>query len=349
LAEEDPAAGLPDPEAMARDLPDLDLDHPLELEPAAALEEAAACEAAALAVDPRLTGSEGATVSLQRSEVVLGDSRGWLGGYRASRKGLSCVVVAEAEGAKERDGWSSAARDPRRVEAPEAVGRTAGERAVRRLGGRPIATRTCPVCFEHDAAATLLGHLAAALSGGAQYRRTTFLEGAAGERLFPPWVTVRDEGRLPAGLGSAPFDAEGVATQDRSLVEGGAVTGYLLDSYAARRLGLATTGNAGGHHNLYLAPGEGDLAALLRRMDRGVLVTDLMGQGVNLVTGDYSRGAAGFWVEGGEIAHPVHEITLAANLRELFAGLVAAASDLRLDATCCSPSLLVERMTVAGR
>ncbi len=348
LADDDPAAGLPEADLLVDTPPDLALCYPLPLDPEAALTEAAACEAAARAVDGRITNSEGATVSLHTGEAVLGNSLGLLVGYPASRKAVSCVVVAEADGAKERDGWSSVARDPQAVLEPEEVGRVAGARTARRLGGRQIATCKVPVCFEHDAAATLLSHLAGAISGTALYRRTTFLAEALGEPLFPPFVTVRDEGRRRAGLGSSPFDAEGVATRDRSLIDGGRLTGYLLDTYAGRKLGLPTTGNAGGHHNLFLTPGDGDLAALLRKMGTGLLVTDLMGQGVNLITGDYSRGAAGFWVEGGEIAFPVHEVTLAANLRDIFGRVVAVGSDLRFDSACCSPSLLIEEMTVAG-
>ncbi len=348
LADDDPAAGLPEPDTLVASSPDLALAFPVALDPRAALNEATACEAAAMAVDRRIANSEGATVSLNTGDVVLGNTLGLRVGYPASRKSVGCVVVAEENGAKERDGWGSTARDPEAVDPPEAVGRIAGERTARRLGGRRLTTRKAPVCFEHDVAATLLGHLASALSGTALYRRTTFLADAVGEELFPPFVTVRDEGRRVSGLGSSPFDGEGVATQDRSLIDGGVVAGYLLDTYAGRKLNLATTGNAGGAHNLYLRPGDDDLATLLRRMDTGLLVTDLMGQGVNLITGDYSRGGAGFWVEGGKIAFPVHEITLAANLRDIFGRVVAVGSDLRFDSACCSPSVLIEEMTLAG-
>ena len=348
LADDDPAAGLPDEATLEGAPPDLALSYPIVLDPQPLLAEAAACEAAALAVDPRICNSEGATVSATTAAVVLGNSLGQLVGYPTSRKAVGCVVVAEQGGAKERDGWSASAHAPAAVESPTAIGRIAGERTARRLGGRQLTTRKAPVCFEHDAAATLLGHLAGALSGTALYRRSTFLSGWLGAPLFPPFVTVRDEGRLPSGLGSAPFDDDGVATQDRSLIDGGVVAGYLLDTYAGRKLGLASTGNGGGFHNLYLRPGDNDLAGLLRQMGTGLLVTDLMGQGVNLITGDYSRGAAGFWVEGGELAFPVHEITVAAHLRDLFGAVVAVGSDLRFAAPCTSPSLLIEEMTIAG-
>ena len=346
--DDDPCSGLPDPELLATDWPDLQLAFPLDLDPQVALAEARRCEAAALAVDPRLTNSEGGSVSLQSGTLVLGNSHGFLGTYETTRKGLSCTVLAEANGAKERDGWYAASRDPADLATAEEVGRIAGERTARRLGARQVKTTRAPVLFDPDAAATLLRHFAGAISGTALYRRTSFLSGALDTEVFAPRVTVRDEGRRPRGLGSCPFDGEGVASRDRALVEGGVLRGYLLDTYAARKLGVTTTGNAGGSHNLYIAPGETSFAALLHEMGRGLLVTDLMGQGVNLLTGDYSRGAAGFWVEGGEIAHPVHEVTIASNLREMFRGIVGVGDDLDFHSATCAPSLLIAEMTVAG-
>lgn len=346
--DDDPCGGLPEADRMATDWPDLQLSFPLDLDPQAALAEARRCEAAALAVDARLTNSEGASVSVHRGTLVLGNSHGFLGTYETTRKGLSCTVLGEVNGAKERDGWYAATRDPANLATPEAVGKLAGERTVRRLGARRVKTTRAPVLFDPDAAATLLRHFAGAISGTALYRRTSFLAGALDTEVFAPIVTMRDEGRRPRGLGSCPFDAEGVASHDRALVEAGVLRGYLLDTYAARKLGTATTGNAGGSHNLYIAPGEASFAALLHAMDRGLLVTDLMGQGINLLTGDYSRGAAGFWIEGGEITHPVHEVTIAANLREMFRRIVAVGDDLEFRAATCSPSLLIEEMTIAG-
>jgi PmbA protein len=346
--DDDPCGGLPEADRMATDWPDLQLSFPLDLDPQAALAEARRCEAAALAVDARLTNSEGASVSVRRGTLVLGNSHGFLGTYETTRKGLSCTVLGEVNGAKERDGWYAASRDPANLATPEAVGKLAGERTVRRLGARRVKTTRAPVLFDPDAAATLLRHFAGAISGTSLYRRTSFLAGALDTEVFAPIVTMRDEGRRPRGLGSCPFDAEGVASRDRALVEAGVLRGYLLDTYAARKLGTATTGNAGGSHNLYIAPGEASFAALLHAMDRGLLVTDLMGQGINLLTGDYSRGAAGFWIEGGEITHPVHEVTIAANLREMFRRIVAVGDDLEFRAATCSPSLLIEEMTIAG-
>jgi PmbA protein len=346
--DDDPCAGLPDPDLLARDWPDLQLAFPLDLDPQVALAEARRCEAAALAVDPRLTNSEGGGVSLQGGTLVLGNSHGFLGRYETSRKAVSCTVLGEVDGAKERDGWYAASRDPADLATPEEVGRIAGERTVQRLGARRVPTTRAPVLFDSDAAATLLRHFAGAVSGTPLYRRTSFLADALDADIFAPIVTVRDEGRRPRGLGSAPFDAEGVTTRDRSLVEGGVLRGYLLDTYAARKLGTVTTGNAGGSHNLYIAPGEKAFPALLHEMGRGLLVTDLMGQGVNLLTGDYSRGAAGFWVEGGAIVHPVHEVTIASNLKEMFRHIVAIGSDLEFRSATSSPSLLIEEMTIAG-
>jgi PmbA protein len=346
--DDDPCGGLPDVDRLATDHPDLQLAFPLDLDPQAALAEARACEAAALSVDPRLTNSEGASVSVHGGTLVLGNSHGFLGAYETTSKGLSCTVLGSENGAKERDGWYAASRDPADLAAPEEVGRIAGERTVRRLGARQVKTARAPVVFDPDAAATLLRHFAGAISGTPLYRRTSFLAGALDREVFAPLVTVRDEGRRPRGLGSCPFDAEGVASRDRALVEAGVLRGYLLDTYAARKLGMATTGNAGGSHNLYIAPGEGSLADLLREMGRGLLVTDLMGQGINLLTGDYSRGAAGFWIEGGEIAHPVHEVTIAGNLGEMFHRIVAVGSDLDFRSATCAPSLLIDEMTIAG-
>jgi len=346
--DDDPCGGLPDADLLAGGWPDLELAFPLDLDPQAALAEAAACEAAALAVDPRLTNSEGASVSCHGARLVLGNTHGFLQGYATTRKGVSCTVVASANGTKERDGWYAASRDPADLATPEAVGRIAGERTARRLGARKVGTAHAPVCFDPDAATTLLGHFAGAASGTPLYRRTSFLAGALDTPVFAPIVTIHDEAHRPRGLGSCPFDAEGVASRDRAVVEGGVLRGYFLDTYAARKLGTTTTGNCGGPHNLYIAPGTASLEELLRDMGRGLLVTDLMGQGVNLLTGDYSRGVAGFWIEGGAIAHPVHEVTVASNLKEMFRRIVAVGDDLEFRGATCSPSLLIEEMTIAG-
>jgi len=258
------------------------------------------------------------------------------------------VVAREGE-AMERDGWWTVARDPAELEPAQAVGRRAGERAVRRLGGRKLGTRECPVVFAAEVATGLMGHFLGAIRGGRLYRRASFLLDRLGERVFPEWMHVREDPHIPKGLGSAPFDAEGVATRPRDLVAGGVLQGYVLDTYAACRLGMETTGNAGGVHNVLVAPSlAGGLEALLARMGEGLLVTELMGHGVNYVTGDYSRGAAGFWVEGGRIVHPVHEITIAGRLPEMFRGIEAVADDVDRRGRIRTGSILVGRMTVAG-
>ena len=247
-----------------------------------------------------------------------------------------------------RDYWYDSPRAAAGLQAVQGIGRRAARRAVERLGARKLATRTAPVLFVPDIARGLIGHFVSAIRGGAQYRRSTFLLGAAGERLFPSWLSLRERPRLPRALGSAPFDNDGVATRERLLVDAGTLTGYVLDAYSARKLGLQTTGNAGGVHNLELEGGGGDFAALLQRLGTGLMVTELMGQGVNAVTGDYSRGAAGFWVEDGSPAFPVHEVTIAGNLRDMYAGIVAAGADLDVRGGIRTGSVLVGEMTIAG-
>ncbi|HKJ71651.1 MAG TPA: metalloprotease PmbA [Gammaproteobacteria bacterium] len=345
----DPANGLADPDQLATDIPDLDLDHPAEIEPEAAIERARACEAAARAVDGRISNSEGGEFEWGRGTLVYANSHGFLGGYTGTRFGISAAVVASDDAGMQRDYWFATARELDDLEDAEAVGRRAGERTVRRLGARPVSTAKVPVAFEAPVAASLLGHLVSAVRGSNLYRGSSFLVDAAGERIFTPGITVREEPHRPRGLGSAPFDGEGVATQERNLVDDGVLTGYCLDSYSARKLGLATTGHAGGVHNLYLEPGGQTPDELLRQMGTGLLVTELIGFGVNGVTGDYSRGAAGFWVEDGAIAYPVEEITIAGNLKAMFAGIAAVGSDLELRGNISSPSVLIGEMTVAGQ
>jgi len=345
---EDPCAGLPDPDTLARELPELDLSHPWELEAEAAIEIAKRCEAAALATDPRIKNSEGASLGTHRALRMYGNSLGFRGGYPSTYFSLSCVVMGEQDGAMERDYWYSAARDWRALEDAEAIGRRAARRAAERLGARRIPTTRAPVLFVPELARGLIGHLVGALRGGAQYRRSSFLLDAAGQQVFPAFVGISERPHEPRGLGSAPFDGEGCATADRELVAGGVIGGYVLNTYAARKLGLRTTGNAGGVHNLIVRPGEDDYAALVRRMQRGLVVTELMGQGVNGVTGDYSRGAAGFWVEGGEQRFPVSEITIAGNLKDMFRQLVAVGSDVDARGSIRTGSILIEEMTIAG-
>ena len=350
FAAEDPYAGLPDREDLARDVDqiDLDLDHPWALDVDTAIEIAKASEAAALAVDARITNSEGASIGTQRGIKIYGNTLGFMGGQPSTYYSQSCVVVASQDQAMERDYWYTAGRAAGDLEAPESVGRTAAMRTVRRLGARRLATGRAPVLFVPEVARGLFGHFLGAIRGSSQYRKSSFLLDAAGTQVFPSFMQIDERPHLRRGLGSAAFDAEGCRTADRALVKDGVLTGYVLNSYAARKLSLRTTGNAGGVHNLIVASGSDDFAALLARMGRGLVVTELMGQGVNGVTGDYSRGAAGFWVEQGELAYPVNEITIAGNLKDMLKGIVAVGSDVDRRGALMTGSVLLEEMTIAG-
>jgi PmbA protein len=347
---EDPYAGLVEPEALARDIPDLDLDHPWELAPQRAIELARECEAAGLAVDPRVSNSEGAAVSSQRHTGVYGNSLGFLGGYSSTSHSLSCSLLAQQDEDMQRDYWYNIARDASELGDAALIGRTAGQRALARLGARRLATRKAPVAFTPDVARGLLRHFIGAISGTSQYRKSSFLLNAAGEQVFPDFLDVQERPHIMKGLASAPFDQEGAATHERTLVSAGVLGGYVLGSYSARRLGLKSTGNAGGVHNLIVTGRQGGLApaAFLARLHTGLLVTELMGHGVNGVTGDYSRGASGFWVENGRLAYPVHEITIAGNLKPMYRDIVALGDDLDVRGGIRTPSLLIGEMTIAG-
>jgi PmbA protein len=346
----DPYAGLVEPEALAREIPDLDLDHPWELAPERAIELARECEAAGLGVDARITNSEGAAVSSQRHTGVYGNSLGFLAGYTATSHSVSCSLIAQAGDDMQRDYWFTIARDPAELEAVASVGRTAGQRALARLDARRLTTRKVPVAFTPDTARGLFRHFVGAISGTSQYRKSSFLLNAAGEQIFPAFLQMQERPHIRKGLASAPFDQEGAATHDRELVRDGVLSGYVLGSYSARRLGLSTTGNAGGIHNLIVTGADRalDAAQFLRRLGTGLLVTELMGQGVNGVTGDYSRGASGFWVEHGAIVHPVHEITSAGNLRPMYREIVALGDDCDVRGGIRTGSVLVSEMTIAG-
>jgi PmbA protein len=345
----DDCAGLADPNLLARELPDLDLYFPWDLPVEQAIELAQACEAAAFAVDKRITNSEGASVSLSESQFVYANSLGFMGGYPGSRHSISCAVIASEDDTMQRDYWYSVARDPADLEQADSVGRKTGARSVARLGARKIATCEVPVLFEAPIASSLVGHFVSAVSGSSLYRKSSFLLDSIGKQVFAPDIQLRESPHLKRGLASQPFDNEGVATRERRVVENGAVQGYFLGSYSARKLGMSTTGNAGGNHNLILDNGAGlEFSELLRKMGKGVLVTELLGQGVNPVTGDYSRGAAGYWVEDGEIRHAVEEITIAGNLKNMLLGISAVGNDVIVRGSKQSGSLLIDRMTVAG-
>ena len=344
----DDAAGLADADMLARDIPDLDLWHPWGLPVERGIELAKACEDAGFAVDKRLTNSEGATVSTQGSHFIYGNTLGFMAGYPSSRHGIWCALVAGKNDEMQRDDWYETSRDPAALPDPARVGRLAGERAVRRLAARKIATTQAPVLFEAPIASSLIGHFVSAVSGGNLYRRSSFLLDSAGKAVFAPLATISEEPHLRSGLASAAFDEEGVATRARDVVRDGVVQGYFLGSYSARKLGLKSTGNAGGNHNLWLRDTGVDLPGLLRQMGTGLLVTELLGQGVNAVTGDYSRGAAGYWVEKGELAYPVQEITIAGNLKDMFRGIAAVGNDVVRRGSRYCGSVLIDRMTIAG-
>ncbi|MEP7371350.1 MAG: metalloprotease PmbA [Nitrosospira sp.] len=345
----DDCAGLADADLLAREFPDLDLYFPWELPVEQAIQLAQACEAAAFAIDKRITNSEGASVSLNESQFVHANSLGFMGGYPSSRHSISCAVIASQDEAMQRDYWYSTVRDAADLEQADSVGKKAGMRSVARLGARKIATCEVPVLFEAPIASSLIGHFVSAVSGGSLYRKSSFLLDSVGKQVFAPDIQIRELPHLKKGLASGAFDDEGVATRERTVIENGVVQDYFLSSYSARKLGLRTTGNAGGNHNLILDNGAAlEFSALLRKMGKGLLVTELLGHGVNAVTGDYSRGAAGYWVEGGEICYAVEEITIAGNLKDILLGISAVGNDVIVRGSKQCGSLLVDRMTVAG-
>lgn len=346
---EDPCSGLADADRMATAFPDLDLDHPWDIDADAAIELARRCEAAALGADPRVKQSEGASLHSSRGLEVYANTHGFTGARTGSSHYLSCAAIAGEGEAMQRDDWYTSSRVPGELEDPAAVGRKAGERAVARLDSRPLSTRQAPVLFPAELARGLFGSFIGAISGGALYRKASFLLDRAGTAVFSPIVTLSQQPFIPRGAGSASFDNEGVATTPRLIVDRGVLQGYVLGSYSARKLGLASTGNAGGVYNLVAEPGPLDFDGLVREMGEGLVVTELLGQGVNTVTGDYSRGAAGFWVENGAIAYPVEEITIAGNLAEMFRQVRAIGRDVDLRGGVRTGSVLIERMTVAGR
>jgi PmbA protein len=346
---EDPCAGLPDPQDLAVDVPSLDLSHPWDISPERACEMAIECEAAAMAVDPaRITNSEGAGVSTHRGLRAYGNSLGFLAAYPGTVHSISCSVLGSAGEQMERDYWYSTLRDWRELESAASVGRRAGERTVARLGARKLVTTRAPVLYSPDVARGLISHFIGAIRGGSQYRRSSFLLKAAGQQVFPGWFALSERPHLHKALASAPFDHEGVATRDRELVDGGVLLGYVLSTYSARKLGLRTTGNAGGTHNLLVRSRGNDFEAMLGQMGRGLYVTELMGQGVNGVTGDYSRGASGFWIENGRIEYPVHEVTIAGNLKDMYRHIVDVGSDIDVRGGIRTGSILIEEMTIAG-
>ncbi len=348
FTEEDPCNGLADASLMQTEVIDLDLFHPWTLEPDVATDLACACEGAGLEMDDRLTNSDGASVNTQQSVRVYGNSHGFLGSYIATRHGMSCVLIGEDESGMQRDYWYSVGRNQEDLDAAEDIGREAARRTLARLSPRKASTGTYPVLFAPPMAAGLIGHVIGAISGGALYRNASFLIDSMGKQIMPDWLSLVERPQLPGQLGSAYFDSDGLATHEKAFVDSGVVASYVLSSYSARKLGLEPTGNAGGVFNLDLDGTARDPAELLSGMGTGLYVTELMGQGVNTVTGDYSRGAAGFWVEDGQIAYPVAEATIAGNLSDMLMNITGIGTDVDYRGNIRAPSILVSEMTVAG-
>lgn len=345
----DECAGLPEPELLATEFPDLDLYYPWTLDVDGAIALANECEQAAFATDKRIKSSEGASVNVHEAQFVFANSLGFVGGYPTSRHSLSCSMIAGKGADMQRDYWYSETRDPVDLLTPQEVGRITAERTVRRLNARKISTMQVPVLFEAPIAASLLGSFVNAVSGSSLYRKSSFLLNHLGQPVFSPIMRIDDVPDIRKGLASGAFDGEGVKTQRRTIVAEGVLQGYFLGSYSACKLGMRTTGNAGGTHNLIVKPGELDLQGLINKMHRGLVVTELLGSGVNAVTGDYSRGAAGFWVENGKIQYPVEEITIAGNLKEMYMNIVAIGNDVLVSGSRQCGSILIENMMVAGQ
>lgn len=345
--QEDRFNGLADPARLATVFPDLDCWHPHALDVDEAMRRAMECEDAGRA-DKRISNSEGASFSSEMGLQVLGNSHGFIGRESGSRFSQSCVLIAGKGDKMQRDYWYDTRRAFEDLEAPAETGHEAARRTVQRLGACRIPTARLPVLFAPQVARGITGHLVSAISGSALYQNASFLKEAAGTRLFPEWLGISELPHLPRASGSAVFDAEGVSTRERELVDAGVLTGYVLSSYSARRLGLETTGNAGGVHNLVLHGPVRDFGELLKDLDRGLLVTEVMGQGVSIVTGDYSRGASGFWVENGQIGHAVEEVTIAGHLKNMFSSIRALGSDRDERSNIQSGSLLIDGMTIAG-
>lgn len=347
-SEDDPCAGIADPDTLAKEIPDLHLYYPWEITPEQAIQWAKECEDAARSFDTRICNSEGASLSTHAKFRIYGNSHGFLGSYPSTSHSVSCAVIGQANATMQRDYDFTVSRDPRHLDSFAKVGRSAAERTLRRLSARKIKTTQAPVLIASEIASGLIGNFIAAISGGNLYRKATFLLDKLGKQIFPDFVHMEEMPHILGGLGSAAFDQEGVATKQHDILRQGILKSYVLSTYSARKLGMKTTGNAGGLHNLLVSHSGIDREGLIKKMGRGLIVTEMMGHGVNLVTGDYSRGAAGFWVENGEIQYPVEEITIAGNLKEMFLNLLAIGSDTEKRSNIQTGSLLFEQMMIAG-
>lgn len=344
----DEFAGLPDKNLLATEFPDLSLYHPWDISPEAALELAMACEQAGRDFSAQISNSEGASVSSHQGLRVYANSLGFAGSNQSSRHSIGCTLIANDDNGMQRDYWYDQARDAVDLKSAEFIGQRAAERTLSRLNAQEVKTGQYPVIFTAEMAGSLFGQLIAAIRGGALYRQSSFLLDALGKQIFPEFMHIHEQPYLPKAMGSTSFDAEGVTTHERDIIAGGVLQGYVLDSYSARKLNMTTTGNAGGVHNLTVDAGLLDFAGLLKQMDRGVIVTETMGMGSNIVTGDYSQGAAGFWVENGEIQHAIDEFTIAGRLQDMFMGIQAIGNDVDLRGNTRSGSVLIDKMTVAA-
>ena len=348
FSSEDEYAGLPDKALLATEFPELDRYHPWDIDADTAIDLAIECEDAARHYHAEITNSEGASVSSHEGIQVMGNSLGFLQAYQSSRHSISCSVLGERDGNMQRDYWYSVSRNAQQLESAQAIGLKSAERTLSRLGSRSVTTRKCPVLYSAEVASGLISSLIGAVSGGRLYRKSSFLLDALETQILPDFMRIHEQPHLKMALGSAAYDAEGVRTIARDIVTDGVLKGYVLSSYSARKLGMKTTGNAGGVHNLTVESGENDFDAMLKQLDTGLLVTELMGSGVNPVTGDYSRGAAGFWVENGQIQYPVEEITIAGNLKDMYKNMVSVGNDIDYRGNIRTGSILIEEMSIAG-
>lgn len=349
FSSEDEFAGLPDPELLATEFPDLDKNHPWDLSAEAAIDLVIECEDAARSYHSEINNSEGATVNSHQGISILGNSLGFLQGYQGTRHSMSCSVLGERDGEMQRDYWYSVSRNATTLESAQSIGIKAAERTIKRLGAKSLSTRQCPVLYSAETASGLIGSLIGAISGGSLYRKASFLLDTIDTKILPEFIHIHEQPHLKMALGSAAYDSEGVRTQNRDIVSDGILRSYVLGSYSARKLGMQSTGNAGGVHNVVIDPSENDFTAMLKLLDTGLLVTELMGQGENRVTGDYSRGASGFWVENGEIQYPVEEITIAGNLKDMYKNIVSVGNDVDYRGNIRTGSILIERMSIAGQ
>lgn len=345
----DEYSGLLDPAYLSGEVPDLDLYHPWDISPEEAKELVIDCERIAREADIRISNSDGATLNTYYGTHIYGNSNGFIGGWNWSSHSIDCNVIADQNGNMQRDGWYTKARDRSALQSPRDVAEEAARRAVARLGARKLSTRNVPVIYEAPVAASLISSFVSAVSGGAQYRKASFLLGKLGQQIFAPHIDIHERPHIPRGIGSVPFDNDGMATRDRTLVAEGVLQGYVLSAYSARKLGMEPTGNAGGVHNLIVEHGDSDLNSLIKEMNTGLLITELIGFGVNLVTGDYSRGACGLWIENGEVQYPVEEITVAGNLADMFKHIAGVGADVDRRKNILTGSILIESMMIAGQ